>query len=216
MTDTALNGVKQGAVLSPILYCVYVNDLLLILSKAGVGCFIGLHFVGELAYADDLVLLAPTTSVMPKLLAICEDYAREYSISFNALKSKCLVALPKNCRHTLKKSMIVFFTSMVGWLTLFSRFLHLLIFALHGLHARSRSLFCTERGILCWAFQLFHKWFNLWSLIYIINSYVNETTLDHVAFLRELIMIRDSSIILSGLLSSDELNDVISHVLRAS
>ena len=99
MTDyfTALNGVKQGAVLSPILYCVYVDDLLLILSRAGVGCFIGLHFVGALAYADDLVLLAPTASAMRKLLAICEDFAREYSISFNALKSKCLVALPKNC-----------------------------------------------------------------------------------------------------------------------
>jgi len=50
----------------------------------------------------------------------------------------------------------------------------------------------------------------------IINSYVrnsvNETTLDRVAFLRERIMIRDSSLTLSGLLSSDELNDVISHV----
>jgi len=50
----------------------------------------------------------------------------------------------------------------------------------------------------------------------IINSYlrysVDETTLDRVAFLSELIMIRDSSLTLSGLLSSDELNDVISHV----
>jgi len=100
MTDylTALNGVKQSALLNPILYCVYVDDFLLILSKAGVGCFIGLHFVGTLAYADDLVLLAPTASAMRKLLAInlCEDYAREYSISFNALKSKCLVAIRKN------------------------------------------------------------------------------------------------------------------------
>jgi len=54
MTDyfTALNGVKQGAVLSPILYCVYVDDLLLILSKTVVGCFISLHFVGVFAYAD--------------------------------------------------------------------------------------------------------------------------------------------------------------------
>jgi len=82
---------------------VYVDDLLLIISKAGVGCFIGLHFLGALAYADDLVLLAPTASAMRKLLAVCEDYAGEYSISFNALKSKCLVALPKNCRHTFKK-----------------------------------------------------------------------------------------------------------------
>jgi len=82
---------------------VYVDDLLLILSKAGVGCFIGLHFVGALAYANDLALLAPTAYVMSKLLAICEDYARKYSISFNALKSKCLVALPKNCCSTFKK-----------------------------------------------------------------------------------------------------------------
>jgi len=90
-------------VLSHILYCVYVDNLLLILSKACVGCFIGLYFVGALAYADDLVLLAPTASVMRKLLAICEDHACEYSISFNALKFKCLVALPKNCRNTFKK-----------------------------------------------------------------------------------------------------------------
>jgi len=45
----------------------------------------------------------------------------------------------------------------------------------------------------------------------IINSYVrnpvDETTLDRVAFL-----IRDCSLTLSGVLSSDELNDVISHV----
>jgi len=40
---------------------------------------------------------------MCKLLAIYEDYAREYSISFNALKSKCPVALPKNYRNTFKK-----------------------------------------------------------------------------------------------------------------
>jgi len=45
----ALNGVKQGAVLSFILYCVYVDDLLLIPSMVGVGCFIFLHFVGALA-----------------------------------------------------------------------------------------------------------------------------------------------------------------------
>jgi len=89
MTDyfTALSGVKQGAVLSLILYCVYVDDLLLILSKAGVGCFIGLRFVGALAYANDHLLLAPTAPAMRKLLAICEDYAPEYRISFNALKS---------------------------------------------------------------------------------------------------------------------------------
>jgi len=60
-------------------------------------------FMDALAHADDLVLLAPTASAMRKLLAKSEDHAREYSISFIALKSKCLVALPKNCRNTFKK-----------------------------------------------------------------------------------------------------------------
>jgi len=46
----------------------------------------------------------------------------------------------------------------------------------------------------------------------IIIYFNDETTLDRVAFLRELIMIRDSSLTLSGLLSSDELNDIIYHV----
>jgi len=39
---------------------MYIDDLLLLLSKAGVGCYIGSNFVGALAYADDIVLIAPT------------------------------------------------------------------------------------------------------------------------------------------------------------
>jgi hypothetical protein len=95
---SVINGVKQGAVLSPVLYCVYIDDLLLLLSRAGVGCYIGQHFVGALAYADDLVIIAPTASALRRLLVLCESYAREYCISFNALKSKCLTVVPKNCR----------------------------------------------------------------------------------------------------------------------
>ena len=37
-----------------------------------VNCFIGTSFVGALAYADDIVLLAPTPCAMRKLLVICE------------------------------------------------------------------------------------------------------------------------------------------------
>ena len=60
----AVNGVKQGGVLSPVLYCVYIDDLLLALSNSGVGCNIGSNFVGALAYADDIVLIAPTATAM--------------------------------------------------------------------------------------------------------------------------------------------------------
>ena len=94
----AINGVKQGGVLSPVLFCLYIDGLLVALSKAGVGCFIGDNFVGALAYADDIVLLAPSASALRIMLAICDNYANEYCISFNANKSKCLVVLPGNRR----------------------------------------------------------------------------------------------------------------------
>ena len=91
---TAINGVKQGGVLSPVLFCIYIDTLLIRLSKCGVGCFIGNFFVGALAYADDIVLIAPTPGAMRKLLSVCDDFASEFDIVFNASKSKFLVIVP--------------------------------------------------------------------------------------------------------------------------
>jgi hypothetical protein len=95
---SAVNGVKQGAVLSPVLFCVYLDGLLIALSKAGVGCFIGCTFVGALAYADDIVLTAPTATAMRKLLKVCDNYAQEYCISFNASETKYMIVKPIKCR----------------------------------------------------------------------------------------------------------------------
>ncbi len=40
------NGVKQGGVLSPILFLVYLDGLLTKLNKKSVGCHMGNYFVG--------------------------------------------------------------------------------------------------------------------------------------------------------------------------
>jgi len=45
-----LNGVKQGGIVSPIMFCVYFDKLLVSLAESGVGCYIGRFFVGALAY----------------------------------------------------------------------------------------------------------------------------------------------------------------------
>ena len=82
------NGVKQGGVLSPVLFTVYMDCLLQQLQKSKVGCHIGHAFTGAFAYADDIILLAPTKSSMNTLLNICESFSLEYSVTFNASKSK--------------------------------------------------------------------------------------------------------------------------------
>jgi Reverse transcriptase (RNA-dependent DNA polymerase) len=89
-----INGVRQGAILSPVLFCVYFDVLLNELSATGIGCHIGLFFVGALAYADDLVLLAPSANAMRRMLQICDAFAAHYNIIFNAQKSKCLCCRP--------------------------------------------------------------------------------------------------------------------------
>jgi Reverse transcriptase (RNA-dependent DNA polymerase)/Endonuclease/Exonuclease/phosphatase family len=84
------NGVKQGAIISPILFCVYLDMLLTELKRAGFGCFIGNWFAAALAYADDLILLAPSARAMRRMLSICDSFAAEYCVTFNNTKSKCI------------------------------------------------------------------------------------------------------------------------------
>ena len=54
------NGVRQGSVLSPVLFAVYLDGMLVELSSSGVGCYWGCMFAGSFCYADDIVLLYST------------------------------------------------------------------------------------------------------------------------------------------------------------
>ena len=55
-------GVRQGAVLSPLLYCIFVNDLLSQLSSSGYGVHVRNIFCGSHIYADDLALISHSSS----------------------------------------------------------------------------------------------------------------------------------------------------------
>jgi len=61
-------------------------------------------FVGALAYADDIVLLAPTPRAMCHMLQICESYGQEFFIQFNANKSACMLVGKKfvSVRHKVQ------------------------------------------------------------------------------------------------------------------
>jgi len=64
----------------------YMDSLLHSLAESSVGCFIGRVFVGVLVYADNIVLL----SHMRSLLHVCDVFANDFSVVFNAAESKCL------------------------------------------------------------------------------------------------------------------------------
>jgi hypothetical protein len=59
----------------PILFCIYNYNLLLDLSSSTVGRCIGLNFVSALAYADNTVLITPTSSATCKMFYISNDCA---------------------------------------------------------------------------------------------------------------------------------------------
>jgi hypothetical protein len=84
------NGVKQGGVLSPILFSIYDDNLLYRLESSGVGCHIGNVFMGALAYADDVTLLGPSRMSINKMLQISNDFSKEYDVLFNHKKSNLL------------------------------------------------------------------------------------------------------------------------------
>jgi hypothetical protein len=84
------NGVRQGGILSPLLYSLYNDVLLKRLQCNGSGCWIGNNYYGALSYADDLCILSPTVNGLQDMLDICTQYGIEYDVMFNPKKTRCL------------------------------------------------------------------------------------------------------------------------------
>jgi hypothetical protein len=90
-TFTVKNGVKQGGVISPLLFSVYIDELLHRLQNSNIGCYMGPYYTGSVAYADDLVIMSPSVQGLKKLLKICERYSKDYQLTFNGSKSQFIV-----------------------------------------------------------------------------------------------------------------------------
>ena len=90
------NGVRQGEVLSPLLFSIYVDELIQKLRKSGIGCWVGAKFMGIFAYADDLIILAPRREALQKMIQISENYMTEHRILFSTKKTKCMYFANQN------------------------------------------------------------------------------------------------------------------------
>ena len=83
---TISNGVKQGGVLSPVLFSIYLDQLIALLRHLGMGCYMNSLFTGVFIYADDITLLAPSRASMVLMLEKCESFGLTHDILLNASK----------------------------------------------------------------------------------------------------------------------------------
>ena len=87
---TVQNGVKQGGILSPIIFCIYMDELLIRIRDSGLGCHVGHLSYAGLGYADDVTTLAPNLDALQSILHICEEFGEYYNVLWNCGKTKCM------------------------------------------------------------------------------------------------------------------------------
>jgi hypothetical protein len=84
------SGVRQGGVLSPYFFAIFVDDIVGDVIKSKTGCYISAACVSILLYADDIVLIAPSVGSLQSLLTLLDSHLGELDMRINASKSVCI------------------------------------------------------------------------------------------------------------------------------
>ena len=91
-------GVRQGGVISPVLFTVYVDDIIERLNDSKLGCFIGDLYLGCIMYADDLILISASVFILQNMIFICEKKAEYIDMKINTSKSM-VIRIGKRCKN---------------------------------------------------------------------------------------------------------------------
>ena len=84
-------GVRQGDVLSPNLFKIFINDLPVYLSKTPDPVFVNGIPLHCLMYADDIVLLSTSASGLQEKLNKLNDFCQDWCLEVNVIKTKVLI-----------------------------------------------------------------------------------------------------------------------------
>ena len=71
-------GLRQGCVLSPILFSLYIDEITTRLRQKGMGVTCGHRLIPALLYADDIVLLAEDEEGMGESLKVLQEWCVDW------------------------------------------------------------------------------------------------------------------------------------------
>ena len=76
--------------MSPFLFSVFIDDVLINLHQSKLGCHINLMCFNSFMFADDLILLAISVCDMQKMVELCKTELDWLDMRINTDKSSCI------------------------------------------------------------------------------------------------------------------------------
>jgi hypothetical protein len=84
------NGVRQGDILSPTLFSIFINDLSKEINMLDKGVEFGQDKLSILLYADDVVLLSHSADGLQSMLDSLDQWSKKWKVYVNRTKSKII------------------------------------------------------------------------------------------------------------------------------